>query len=112
MNIETKKENEVTILICEGSLDVSHQVDLKEKLADVIDAGHTDVIFDFHKVSFIDSSCLGVLVSLTKKLRETKGDLKLVNLSEDVRSIFQITRLDRVFEIFDNNQNAIDSFYR
>jgi anti-anti-sigma regulatory factor len=42
---------------------------------------------------------------------ENKSDIKLTHLTEDVRSIFQITRLDRVFEIFDDAQEAVNSFY-
>jgi anti-anti-sigma factor len=52
------------------------------------------------------------MVSLVKGLREKKGDIKLVALTDDVRSIFQITRLDRIFQIFDTVQEAVESFYK
>ncbi|MBF0105627.1 MAG: STAS domain-containing protein [Deltaproteobacteria bacterium] len=112
MKIETKKENRVMVVTFQGSLDVSNQTKLKDTLAGIADAGESDVVFDFKDVNFIDSSCLGVLVAITKRLREIKGDIKLTGLSDDVRSIFQITRLDRIFEIFASNKEAVDSFYR
>jgi len=112
MRIECNKQNDVAVLSIKGSLDVSVQTKLKEKLYGIADSEQPDMVVDFTEVTFIDSSCLGVLVALTKKLREKKGDIKLVNLSEDVRSIFQITRLDRVFEIYADNQQAIDSYFK
>ncbi len=109
---EVKKQNDVAIVTLNGSLDVSHQKMLKDKLVSASDIQDNDIVLDFSKVTFIDSSCLGTLVSLAKTLREKKGDIKLSNLSDDVRSIFQITRLDRVFDIFDNNEDAVTGFYK
>lgn len=106
------RKNEVTIISLSGSLDVSVQSKFKEELVNASRHKDDEIILDFEKVSFIDSSCLGVLVSLTKRIREEKGDIKLSQLSSDVRSIFQITRLDNVFEIYDSNDDAVDSFFR
>ncbi|MBU0504713.1 MAG: STAS domain-containing protein [bacterium] len=112
MDINVKKQHEVAIVGLTGSLDVSVQQVFKDKLVTASHAHENDVVLDFSQVTFIDSSCLGTLVSLAKNLRENKGDIKLSNLRDDVRSIFQITRLDRVFEIFENNEEAVDSFYK
>lgn len=112
MIIEVLKEHDVNVVRLKGSLDVSLQKKLKDKLTNISEAEENDIILDFAKVTFIDSSCLGSLVSLTKMVREKKGDIKLSNLSEDVLSIFQITRLDKVFEIFDKNEDAVKSFFR
>ena len=113
MIAEVKKISDVMVVELVGSLDVSLQSDLKGKLTKVFAENQDgDVVLDFQKVNFIDSSCLGVLVAFARKLRGTKSDIKLVNLTEDVRSIFQITRLDKIFEIFDEVQEAVNSFYR
>ena len=112
MITETKTEKDVLIISLKGALDVSLQNKLKTKLSDFADANAGDMILDFGQVTFIDSSCLGTIVSMAKKLREKKGDIKLINLSDDVRSIFQITRLDRVLEIFDDSNAAVQSFYK
>lgn len=112
MNIEVNHEHGVTVVKLNGSLDVSVQKTLKDKLIEVAESNESDVVVDFESVNFIDSSCLGVLVSLAKRLREKKGDIKISQLSSDVMSIFQITRLDRVFEIFEKNKEAVESYYR
>lgn len=106
------KQNDVVVVEFEGSLDVSLQQKLKDKLDDCVRDHGRDMVLDFNSVSFIDSSCLGVLVSCARRLREKKGDIKLSRLSDDVRSIFQITRLDKIFEIHETKEQAVDSYYK
>lgn len=112
MQIEVEKKNEVAVVSVSGSLDVSVQKNLKEELQQISETQEKDIILDLSQVSFIDSSCLGAMVALAKQLRQNRGDIKLTHLNDDVRSIFQITRLDKVFEIFDDNAAAIESFYK
>ncbi len=112
MITDVSKNQDIALVKLDGVLDVSKQKLFKEKLVGVSDEHGNDVVLDFKAVSFIDSSCLGVLVSHARKLREKKGDLKITNLAPDVRSIFQITRLDKVFEIFETPELAVNSFYR
>lgn len=112
MILNTEKIQDVFIVRLQGSLDVSVQTALKDKLQDFAENNDNDVVLDFTSVHFIDSSCLGALVALMKKIREHKGDIKIAHLSDDVRSIFQITRLDRVFELYDTTDEAVNSFYK
>ncbi len=110
MITKTENRSEVIIVGLSGILEVSLQQTLKDKLIQIA-REQNDLVLDFAEVSFIDSSCLGALVSLAKTLREQKGDVKLVRLTDDVQSIFQITRLDRIFEIFETVDSAVESFY-
>lgn len=103
--------NEVLIVEMTGSLDVALQKELQGDLSRVVTPG-SDAVLDFAGVTFIDSSCLGALVSFLKSTREANGDFKLAALTDDVRSIFQITRLDRIFEIFDTIEEAAESYYK
>lgn len=105
-------EQDVAVVTLKGSLDVSVQKELKEELLEVAENKQNDIALNMAHVEFIDSSCLGVLVSLAKRFREKKGDIKLFGLTDDVRSIFQITRLDKVFEVFEGQAETVDSFYR
>jgi len=104
--------NEVAVVVLKGSLDVSKQMSLKADLAKISSDSDNDLVLNFTDVNFIDSSCLGALVSLTKEVRNCKGDIKISNVNDDVRSIFQITRLDKIFEIFDDVDSAVESFYK
>lgn len=112
MNFETEKIHNIIVVKPQGSLDVSIQTPFKEKLQEIAAQNDNDVVLDFSGVQFIDSACLGALVALLKRLREHKGDIKMSCLTDDVRSIFQITRLDRVFEIFDTREEAVNSFFK
>ncbi len=104
--------NDVTVIHMQGSLDVSLQKKLKDELVLISEKNPNDLILELSKVDFIDSSCLGTLVSVSKLLRTKEGDLKLANPTDDVRSIFNITRLDRVFEIFDSTPEAVESYFK
>lgn len=108
---QIKTKNDVMVVQLQGSLEVDFQGMLKEKIEE-ISGKESDIVLDFSEVTFIDSSCLGALVSSVKSLRAKKGDLKLSCLQEEVRSIFQITRLDKIFEIFENVEEAIESYYK
>lgn len=108
---KVENQSDVMVVGLQGALEVSLQQTLKSELEKVA-AQQSDLVLDFSEVSFIDSSCLGALVSLTKVLRAERGDIKIVHLNDDVRSIFQITRLDRIFEIFDDTNTAVESYYR
>ena len=71
------------------------RVEVKEK----IERGIINYIFDFAGCEFIDSTGLGALVSIYKVCAEHNGSIKLRSLKEEVRKLFELTRLDRVFEI-------------
>lgn len=104
-------ENDVAVIALTGSLDVAVQKQFKQELDDMIKKTDGDVVLDFSAVTFIDSSCLGALVSLVKDVRESRGDIKICAPTDEVRSIFQITRLDRVFALHDSRKEAIDDFF-
>lgn len=104
-------QNEVKILHLTGSLEAKWQKELQEEL-EKRSHKERDLVLDLEKVSFIDSSCLGTLVAVVRNLRDQKGDIKLCCLNDDVRSIFQITRLERIFELYDSIDEAVQSYYR
>lgn len=86
--------------------------DLKYKVNAKISAGYNKVIIDLSSVEFIDSTFLGVIVNALKKVTKNGGDLKLIGFKPPVRSMFELTRLFRVFETFTEVQEAIKSFHR
>lgn len=70
----------------------------------------SNVVLNFKKVEFIDSACLGALVGLVRNIRTSGGDVYISELTDEVRSIFQITRLDKVFKIFESISQATEAF--
>lgn len=83
---------------------------LKNSINEKIDSGYRKVIIDLSSVDFIDSTFLGVIVNTLKKVAALNGDLKLVGFKSSVRSMFELTRLFRVFESYSDLQDAIKSF--
>lgn len=112
IKIKTEKNQDIVVVKPEGSLDVSIQVELKDELMKIVDQGCNDLVIDFGGVGFIDSSCLGTLVAMTKKIREQDGNIKIAHLNDDVRSIFQITRLDKIFDVFEDVETAVKSYFK
>ena len=86
--------------------------DLKEKLMPKINMGYKKVIIDLSEVEFLDSTFLGVIVGTLKRVAKVGGDLKLVGFKPAVRSMFELTRLFRVFETYSELQEALRSFHK
>lgn len=84
---------------------------LQETVTKELDAGRTKQILNLKKASFIDSSGLGMLVLLHTNLAQKGGVLKLLHLSQRHLELLILTKLTEVFEIFDDEQDAINSFY-
>ncbi len=110
MGFEVMKEGDVTVLDVEGQLIVGNRQELKQKVLDELEGGEKRFLIDFEKTGYIDSSGLGVLVSLSKKIREHGGELRLANLNEDLRTLFELTKLDTLFQIADSRDEALTSF--
>ncbi|MDF1612013.1 MAG: STAS domain-containing protein [Stygiobacter sp.] len=86
--------------------------DLKDKTTSKLNAGFNKFIIDLSNVEFIDSTFLGVIVGTLKKAVKNGGDLKLIGFQPNVRAMFELTRLFRVFETYPELQEAIRSFYK
>lgn len=86
--------------------------DLKEKVTSRINAGYKKIIIDISSVEFLDSTFLGVIVGTLKRVAKVGGDLKLVGFRPQVRAMFELTRLFRVFESYSELQGAIRSFQK
>ena len=76
----------------------------------VEDEGHKQLLLNFGNVQFLSSAALGKLINLKKKVGAVKGKLKLCCIHKDLFEVFRITRLDQVFEIYDEEQEALDKF--
>jgi anti-sigma B factor antagonist len=110
MSFTITKQGDVSIVAIDGQLIVSNRQDLKQKMLDELEGGARKLLVDFSQTGYIDSSGLGVLVSLSKKIREQGGALRLAGLNEDLRTLFELTKLDTLFQIADTREQALASF--
>lgn len=105
----SEKEDTVIITVEEERMDAHNSGNLKERMLQLFDEGKCQLVIDLAAVRFIDSSGLGALVSGFKNASARDGSLKLCCLQPQVRSMFELTRLHRVFEIFTTLEEALDS---
>jgi anti-sigma B factor antagonist len=110
MGFEVSKNGDVTLVEVEGQLIVGNRQDLKQQVLEQLESGDRKFVIDFAKTGYIDSSGLGVLVSLSKKIREQGGELRLSSLNEDLRTLFELTKLDTLFRIADSKEQALEGF--
>jgi anti-sigma B factor antagonist len=107
MQIEGKKIDDMLVVTpLEKRLDASAATDFKGKIVDWINAGNNRIVLDLSLVDFIDSSGLGAIVSCLKTLGGS-GDLIICGIKETVMSLFQLTRMNRVFQIFPTQAEAL-----
>ncbi|PIU41914.1 MAG: anti-sigma factor antagonist [Candidatus Omnitrophica bacterium CG07_land_8_20_14_0_80_42_15] len=110
MHIKTEDKNGIIICYLEGELNLNTAPQLKKAFEKLISEKQKKIVINFTDLSYIDSSGLATLVEIFKKLRAYGGVMKLVNLSTKIKSLFEITKLEKLFEIIDNEEKAIASF--
>jgi anti-sigma B factor antagonist len=88
-----------TVLEVRGEIDLSNASELRDALAQAGDVGGGRVVVDLSAVEFLDSTALGVLVAGAKRLREDGGDLVIRAPQPRIRRVFELTGLDRVFDL-------------
>jgi len=107
MQIHQSKVGEVLIVRpLEKRIDAATATEFKEKMSDWIGAGNRRMVLNPMEVDFIDSSGLGSIVSSLKKIGG-EGDLVICVVKETVMSLFRLTRMNRVFDIFSSEDEAV-----
>ncbi len=110
MNFDLKTEQidgETYVISLAGEVDLYTAPELKQQLLEVTEEGAGAVVVDLSDTTFIDSTTLGVLVGAVKRLRTTDGRLSLVCSDRNISKVFEITGLDRVFEIYPTREGAL-----
>lgn len=107
MKVNSKLFKDICVLEIDGEIDAEHAAQLKRAIAKSREEKALHFVLDLSDVSFIDSTGLGVLISLMRHLKENHGELRLVGLQDEVRAIFEITRLFRVFDVAASVEAAV-----
>lgn len=110
MDISPSTHANIPVLRLTGRFDAHEIKPVVEWLQAQVDALHPNLVVDLAGVNFIDSTALSALVRGLKHCRERGGDLHLCSLQQPVRVIFELTRLDKAFDIFASEQEAVQAF--
>jgi anti-sigma B factor antagonist len=112
LEISQRQREGITILDLKGRITVGPEASaLREKVAELDQAGDRKLAFNMAGVDYVDSTGLGALVVCATSLRKKQGDVKLVSLNRRHIELLVMTKLATVFEIYPDEQDAINSFY-
>ena len=111
MELITKRVGDILVvgLSEPGALEADNIEPFRESMANLLQ-DTTRVLLDMCNVTFLDSSGLGALVAIWRRLSSREGEIKLCKIGPSVRTAFEITRMHRVFEIYDTEEEALASY--
>ena len=107
MEYQIRTEGSVSVLELNGDLDVSSAPTLQTALQQLMDDGRQLVVLDLGAVPFMDSSGLGVLVAANRRLIAAGGQIALASAAPALRKVFQLTRTNRLFKLYDAVSDAV-----
>jgi anti-sigma B factor antagonist len=110
--VSQREREGIAILDLAGALTVGNAATaLRATLSEIVSAGRNNVVFNLAAVDYIDSTGLGAMVVCYTSLRKSGGRLVLLNLNRRHLELLLLTKLSTVFEIFDDEQDAVNSFF-
>jgi anti-sigma B factor antagonist len=112
MSLPHLVQNEVLVItIDQPNLDAASAAYIKTKISDLVSSYKLkSLVLNLEKINFIDSSGIGALIGLEKEIKKLGGDIKLCRMTNTVRTIFEMVQLNRVFEVYPNQQQAVRAF--
>jgi len=111
MKIKERQNDGVTILEVSGKIMGGPDAELfNSTLKTLVHQGQARVVVDLGKVTWVNSTGLGILISGYTTLKRNDGEMKLLNVSERIESIFMVTKLHSVFETYKDEAEAVQSF--
>jgi anti-sigma B factor antagonist len=112
MHVAFEKVGDVAVAIVPvEELDAGNAAEFKRDVAPLLEA-NAKLVLDLSRLRFVDSSGLGAFISCLRKLEASGGDLKLCGMSKDVRAVFELVRMHRIFDILDTQDDAVRAFER
>ena len=110
MAVKTENKNGLTICRVDGEIDINSSPEIKKTFDKLISKKESKIVINFSKVTYVDSSGLATLVEILKNMRTYGGKMRLTNLSPKIKSLFEITKLEKLFEILSDEEDAISTF--
>jgi anti-sigma B factor antagonist len=112
LDIQQREHEAIILLDLNGRLTVGDETStFRDRMQKLIAADRRSIILNLQHVDYIDSTGLGALVMCDTTLQKANGKVKLLNLSRRGIELLVMTKLTTIFEIFDDEQNAVNSFF-
>jgi anti-sigma B factor antagonist len=110
MEITQRENGGIVIMDIQGEIDLYNAPEIKDNIQKLIEAQKYNIIINLEKVSYIDSSGIGALISSLSNLKKYQGGLKIINVYASVKKVFELTKLTSFFEIYDSEEEALSKF--
>ncbi|MFB3784867.1 MAG: STAS domain-containing protein [bacterium] len=110
MLIKVENHGSVTVVSFEVEDQFNDPEPLRQVITERMDAGFKDFLIDLENIVYMSSSSLGFIITLYQQLKKKGGRLKLMKAQPSVSNLIEITRLDRLLEMFDDQDTALRSF--
>ena len=108
LEIDTQKTpDQIALVHLKGEIDLHTCSLLRDALRELIEQGCYRIVINLAEVPYLDSAALGVLVDAVRRVREHEGGISLVQTTPFVRRAFEITRLVKIFQLYDDNEAAL-----
>lgn len=108
MDVQVVDREGVRVVRIEGDIRTDDARQLASTLEHLVEEGDLDMVLDMERVGYVTSAGLGHIVSIAAVLRRRGGNLAVCNLSPDVRKAFQVTRIDKVVEVQNSLEAALE----
>lgn len=110
MPIKMEGRGGLTVCYVEGEIDINTSPAIKKSFDNLIGSKTPKIVINLSKVSYVDSSGLATLVEILKNMRSYGGRLRLSNMPPKIKGLFEITKLEKLFEIIVDEKEAISTF--
>jgi len=108
LEISIDKEKNYSVIKIKGDVDLYSSPELRQQILALANKKSTRILIDFLEVKYMDSSGVATLVEALQLSKKNGGKLMLFNLGQPIKDVFELSRLDRVFEICENEQQALE----
>lgn len=110
MQITDNLESDVLICKVDGEINIDTSPQLRKTFAEYISKNNKKIIIDFSGLTYIDSSGIATFIELFQRLKRIEGKFRICSMSTKVRSVFEVTKVLKLFEVFDSKDEALKGF--
>jgi anti-sigma B factor antagonist len=108
---KTDRSGEITLVrFTFNEINLEEREELKKELQEELNKNGTKYVIDLSKVGFVSSLVIATILFFSREVKAEGGSVKLSGLSKEAYSVFQLTKLDKVFELYDTEEEAVNSF--
>jgi anti-sigma B factor antagonist len=110
MELSHEKIKGIVVVYLKGSLSIATTEEFYSQVSSLLDDGEKNFVFHISSLDFIDSTGLGTLVRLTKRIKEKNGEIRLAEPQTHIKEMFELIRMDKVLPIDKTKEEALEAF--